>query len=172
MNKFFLIFLFSISLNAGAEEKEDNSGISTSALSPQIQPYISPKTAAPSKSGFLEENQIAFGTILKSRHFNKYDYHDYNEDHNGVYLNINRWSMGTFANSADERSLFVTYNPILYQNRMFLVNIVTGVANGYDGWENAQGDYMPILGFSAQWSVLKTVLTYDALTFGMEVLLN
>jgi len=66
--------------------------------------------------GYLEEAEIAIGTILKSYHFSKYDYHDYNETHDGVYININKWSAGTYKNSADVQSMFVTYNPNLYRN--------------------------------------------------------
>ena len=40
--------------------------------------------------GYLEEAEIAIGTVLKSYHFAKYDYHAYNETHNGVYININK----------------------------------------------------------------------------------
>lgn len=176
LNRIFLVILVSISINAGADENGDNKDLSTSALDPGIEPYISsrPSSSSSSTNGFLDENKIAIGTIMRSHHFDKdkYDYHDYNENHNGVYLSINRWSMGTFINSADERSVFMTYNPELYQNRSFMVNLVTGVANGYEGWENAQGDYLPILGVSTQWTFLKTILTFDAVTFGMELPLN
>jgi len=69
--------------------------------------------------------------------------------HDGVYININKWSAGTYKNSADVQSMFVTYNPNLYRNESFKINLVVGVANGYEGWEYAQGDYLPILGVSA-----------------------
>lgn len=174
MNKSLLVLLISISFSAGANDKEKNEDIKTSALDPQTQHYITPKTSSLSKKGFLEKNKIGLGTILRSHHFekDKHDYHDYNETHDGLYLYINRWSAGTFTNSADERSVFVTYNPQLYHNQSFMVNMVAGVANGYEGWENAQGDYLPIVGVSAQWTYLKTILTYDAVTFGLEVPLN
>ena len=172
MNRFLLFLLISISLNSFAADNEGPEKISTSALDKSTQPYISPKSSSTSKNGFLEENKIAIGTILTSRHFKKYDYYDYNETHNGAYLTLNRWSTGAFTNSAGEQSIFVTYNPELYQNRSLMVNMVTGVANGYKGWENAQGDYVAILGVSAQWMFLKTMLTYDSVTFGMEVPLN
>ena len=174
MSRLVLVLLVSLSLNVSADETGDDSELSTSALDPRITPYISPNASSSAEKGFLEENKIAIGAIMKSRHFDKdkYDYHDYNEDHEGVYLSINRWSTGTFINSADERSVFVTYNPEMYQNRSFMVKLVTGLANGYDGWENAQGDYLVILGVSAQWSFLKTMLSYDSVTFGMELPLN
>ncbi len=92
--------------------------------------------------------------------------------HDGVYINNNKWSAGTYKNSADVQSMFVTYNPNLYRNESFKINLVVGVANGYEGWEYAQGDYLPILGVSAQWGYLKTVLAPDALAFGIGLPLN
>ncbi|MCP4432061.1 MAG: hypothetical protein GY806_13870 [Gammaproteobacteria bacterium] len=172
MKKIFYILLVSVSLNTGASEGEENANISTSALSLDNEPYSSPKTSSPSKRGHLEETKIAIGTILKSHHFDKYDYHDYNESHNGIYININKWSTGMYTNSADEQSVFITYNPNLYTKKSFKVNLVAGITNGYDGWENAQGDYLLTLGVSAQWMYLKTMLSYDAVAFGIELPLN
>ena len=182
MKKIFCTCLFLVSLNTGASEGEntgaregeENSDISTSAVILESDSYrlTEPLPKSHIKRGFLEENEIAIGTILASHHFNKYDYHDYNETHNGVYININRWSTGTYRNSADEQSVFVTYNPNVYRSKLIKVNFVAGVSNGYEGWEHAQGDYLAILGFSAQWMYLKTVLSYDAVAFGLEVPLN
>jgi len=122
--------------------------------------------------GYLEDTEIAIGTVLKSYHFKKYDYHNYNENHDGVYINLNRWSAGRYRNSADVQSTFVTYNPSLYRKESFKVNLVTGMANGYEGWEHAQGDYLLVLGVSAQWKYLKTMLAPDAVAFGLELPLN
>lgn len=119
--------------------------------------------------GYLEEAEITIGTILKSYHFSKYDY---NETHNGIYINVNKWSAGTYTNSADNQSVLVTYNPNLYRDESYKINMVVGVANGYEGWEYAQGDYLPILGVSAQWGYLKTVLLPDLVAFGIELPLN
>ena len=124
------------------------------------------------RGGYLEETEIAIGTILKSYHFAKYDYHDYNESHNGVYINMNRWSVGSYKNSSDVQSTFVTYNSNFYKNELFKVNLVAGIANGYEGWEYAQGDYLPILGVSAQWKYLKSMLAPDSIAFGIELPLN
>lgn len=172
IRQIFCVFLVFISPGASASEEADDNTINTSALSPQDQLHISSQTVLPENNGLLERNKFAIGTILTSRHFDKYDYHDYNETHNGIYLNINRWSTGTFTNSADEQSYFVTYNPNLYRDRLLVVNMVTGLANGYEGWEHAQGDYLLILGVSAQWAFVKSMLSYDAITFGFELPLN
>ena len=172
MKKFFYILLVSVSLNAAASEGEEDADISTSALGLDIEPYSSPTTSSPSKRGYLEETKIAIGTIIKSHHFNKYDRRDYNESHNGAYININKWSTGTYTNTADEQSIFITYNPNLYRKKSLMVNLVAGVANGYDELEYAQGDYLPILGASVQWSYLKTILSYDVVAFGIELPLN
>jgi hypothetical protein len=124
------------------------------------------------EGGYLEKAEMAIGTILKSYHFSKYDYHDYNETHDGVYINVNKWSAGTYQNSANAQSVFFTYNSNLYKNELFKFNLVAGIANGYEGWEYAQGDYLPILGVSAQWKYLKTMLAPDSLAFGIELPLN
>ncbi len=174
MKTFLGIFLISVSLNAVAGEERDGSETEISALSPELEPYEATALASPSSKKALENNEIAIGTILKSYHFNKdkYDYHDYNETHDGIYIVVNRWSVGTFINSASERSVFFTYNSNLYRNNSIAVDFTSGIADGYEGWENAQGDYLPILGFSAQWTYLKTFLTYDAVTLGIELPLN
>ena len=122
--------------------------------------------------GYLEEAEISIGTILKSYHFAKYDYHDYNETHDGVYISMNKWTAGTYQNSAYVQSEFVTYNSSMYRNESFKVNLVVGLANGYEGWQYAQGDYLPVLGVSAQWKYLKTMLAPDAVAFGIELPLN
>ncbi len=173
MKRTLCIFLVSISLNAVASD-ENNSEATVSALSPELEPYDSSAPASPSSKKALENSKIAIGTILKSYHFDKdkYDYHDYNESHDGVYIVVNSWSAGTYINSASNRSVFVTYNSNLYRNNSIAVDFTSGIANGYEGWENAQGDYLPILGFSAQWTYLKTFLTYDAVTLGIELPLN
>lgn len=174
MKRTLCIFLVSISLNAVASDETNNSETEVSALSPELEPYDSSATVSPSSKKALENSDIAIGTILKSYHFDKdkYDYHDYNESHDGIYIVVNRWSAGTYINSANERSVFVTYNSNLYRSNSIAVDFTSGIANGYEGWENAQGDYLPILGFSAQLTYLKTFLTYDAVTFGIELPLN
>ncbi len=174
MKRLLGIFLVSMSLGAIAGEEHTDADTTVSALSPEIEPYDTSPPVLSSSKGVLENNDIAIGTILKSYHFDKdkYDYHDYNESHDGLYLTVNGWSAGTFINSADNRSVFITYNANLYRGSAISVDFVSGLANGYEGWENAQGDYLPILGVSAQWAYLKTIMTYDAVTLGVELSLN
>ena len=85
---------------------------------------------------------------------------------------MNEWSAGTYINSADNQSVALTYNNNLYRKESFKVNLVTGVANGYEGVEYAQSDYLPILGVSAHWGYLKTVLLPNAVVFGLELPMN
>ncbi len=164
------LFLIIFSLYTGACLGQELDDTTTSALDPNIDLYHLPETS--DTKSLMKEARIAVGTIVKSHHFDKLDYHDYNDSHRGVYININRWSLGTFTNSSDDQSVFITYNTNLYQNNLFTVNLVTGAASGYEDWEYAQGDYLPILGVSAQWSFLKVMLSYDVVTFGMELPLN
>jgi len=121
------------------------------------------------KHGFLETTEIFLGTIYKSHHFNN---EGYNDTHNGIYVSVERWSVGTYENSSYEQSTFVTYNPNLYRGNSLEVNLVTGVADGYEGWGNAQNGYLPILGVSAKWMNLKAMLSPDLVAFGVELALN
>ena len=119
--------------------------------------------------GLLETTKITIGSIYKSHHF-KDD--DYNETHNGIYVNVEGWSLGTYKNSSNAQSVFVTYNPNLYQNNSLEVNLVTGVANGYEGWDYAPNGYLPVLGVSARWMNLKAMLSPNVVAFGAELPLN
>ena len=121
------------------------------------------------EQGLLETTRITMGTIYKSHHFND---DNYNETHNGIYLNMKQWSLGTYENSSYAQSVFVTYNPNLYRSNSVEINMVTGVANGYEGWQYAQNGYLPILGVSASWMNLKAMLSPEFITFGVELPLN
>jgi len=121
------------------------------------------------KKGLLETTKIYLGTIYKSHHFNG---DDYNETHNGIYMSVERWSVGTYENSSNVQSVFVTYNRNLYREKSLEVNLVTGVADGYEGWNYAQNGYLPILGVSAKWMNLKAMLSPDLVAFGVELPLN
>ena len=120
--------------------------------------------------GLLATSEFAIGTILASHHFNTDE--DYNETHNGIYLSFNEWSVGSYKNSESKQSTFVTYNAEIYQDRIVEVDFVVGVADNYDGWKMSQGEYLPIVGFSAKWSYVKTMLSYDVVAFGFELPLN
>ena len=63
--------------------------------------------------GLLETTKITIGSIYKSHHFRD---NNYNETHNGIYENVEGWSLGTYENSSNAQSVFVTYNPSLYRN--------------------------------------------------------
>ncbi len=169
------ILLVAVSLHTVSAEATEVASISTVEDFTSVG-YPNPSSLTVSASningGYLEEAEIAIGIILKSRHFSKYDYLDYNDTHDGVYINVDKWSVGTYKNSADNRSVAITYNPSLYRKESLKINLVVGIANGYEGWEYAQGDYLPILGVSAQWGYLKTVLLPDLVAFGIELPLN
>lgn len=170
MKKLVCILIAFVSFNVAASDGDEKSVITTSALSLDSAPYSAPRNISPSRKGFLQDADIAIGTILKSHHFD--DDYDFNETHNGLYINIDRWSAGTYANSVDTRSNFITYNSPLFRNNSVSIDLVTGIASGYEGWENAQGDYLPILGASARWSFLKAMLSYDVVAVGIELPLN
>ena len=167
------IFLFAVSLQMlSAGEAKAASVFNEFTSVDDIIPWSVAVPASTSSGGVLEEAEIAIGAIFNSYHFSKHDNHDYNESQNGLYLNFNRWSVGTYKNSGYNQSVFVTYNPYLYRNKLFKINFVVGAANGYEGWENTVGDYLPIVGVSAQWGILKTVLLPASVAFGLELPLN
>ena len=178
MGKFTAISLMlyvALSMQVASAERIEVASLSSSNESALQDISYQTPTAFQSSSlnrGFLEESDLAIGSILKSRHFRKVDYYNYNETHGGIYINVNTLSMGTYKNSANVQSTFITYNPNLYQAASFKVNLVAGVANGYERWQYAQGDYLPILGVSAQWRYLKTMLAPDSVAFGLEFPLN
>ena len=87
-------------------------------------------------------------------------------------MSVEGWSVGTYENSGNVQSVFVTYNPNLYRGKSLEVNLVAGVADGYEGWEYAQNGYLPILGVSAKWMNLKAMLSPDVVAFGVELPLN
>ena len=167
MKQIMRAFLIFLSLYTGVSEAKEFVNTSSSAYDIAIDPYQ--MAALPRKKGFLETRKIVMGTILKSHHFSD---QDFNETHNGVYLGIDYWSIGTFRNSGDVQSTFVTYNPKLYSAKSFKVNLVVGVADGYEGWDYSQGDYLPMLGVSAVWMNVRTMLSYDVVAFGLEIPLN
>ncbi len=167
MKPILIALVMALSLYAGIVKGQDVAGYAPGALNLGIETSLRPGTET--RRGYLEESEIAFGTILKSHHFVS---GDFNESHNGAYLRVDRWAVGTYTNSVDEQSTFVTYNPRIYGKRSFEVNLVAGVANGYDGSEYARGDYLPLLGVGAQWTNLRAVLHYGVVAVGIELPLN
>ena len=167
MNKILAAFLMISSLYAGEVKAQDFAGNSALFANLEIDPF--PAAPEKSKQGYLETTRISVGTILKSHHFSR---NDFNETHHGIYLNFEQWSVGTYLNSGSEQSVFVTYNPELYRNKLLKVNLVAGVADGYEGWNYAQGEYLPMLGVSANWMNLRTMLSFDVVAFGFELPLN
>ncbi len=83
MNNVIYIVFVAVLLYTGASKGQGNAELSASALNLDIEPYRSANFSSKSslKRGFLEENEIAIGTILRSHHFDKYDYHDYQKFH-------------------------------------------------------------------------------------------
>ena len=119
--------------------------------------------------GYLEESNVAVGTIMKSHHFSAYNY---NETHNGIYLNINRWSLGRYTNSVNQRSTVITYNNSLFKKKSFEIKSVVGMATGYKRMKNSYGDVLPMVGLSAQYMYFKGVLMPDTIVLGVEIPLN
>jgi len=140
----------------------------TLASEPYEPPQVTVSTTSSTK-GILEESEMAIGTILNSYHFSSYDF---NETHGGLYISMNQWTVGTFLNSVDEQSVMVTYNSNLYKKESFKVDFVAGLANGYERMEYDQNGYLPILGVSAQWGLLKTVFMPNTVAIGIELPLN
>ena len=168
MKKIIKLVVIGLLMYTGVSYGKEGDTITTSALNLNIDQYRLPSPTR--KRGYLEETRISIGTILKSHHFD--NNHNYNENQDGIYLRVENWSLGTYRNSGNVQSTFVTYNPVLYRNRSMQVNLVAGMADGYEGWELAQGEYLPLLGASAQWMYLRTMVSLDVVAFGFELPLN
>ena len=165
LNYLLVLICLSIPLIGQAQEYDDVFG---SDLDIESNLFSGPVLTG-KQGGYLETRKLSIGTILKSHHFND---ENYNETHNGIYLNIEGWSIGTYRNSGNDQSDFITYSSNMYTHRQIEIDLVAGVADGYEGWDYAQGDYLPILGFSAKWQYLKTMMSYDVVAFGFELPLN
>ena len=159
--------LIALSLLGGTCRGEEYAQVSANSFNADINAYKAQMSI--DKRGYLEKTRISIGTIVKSHHFKRADY---NENHNGIYLSIDRWSIGSYLNSGYEQSTFITYNPHLYRSRSLNVNLVAGVADGYEGWEYSQNGYLPIVGVTAQWMYLKTMVSFDLVALGFELPLN
>lgn len=97
------------------------------------------------------------GTLNKSVHYR--DDEDFNDTHDGVYLVHNRNIYGTYYNSEYEQSLFFARSTRLNGTFSFFY----GVASGYEL------GVMPLVGLSAQLSILKVTLTQEAAVLGVEI---
>ena len=96
------------------------------------------------------------GTLNESIHYR--DNEDFNSSHDGIYLVHKRHVFGTYYNSESEQSLFYARNnPI---NRTWSYSY--GVAFGYEL------GVMPMVGLSAQISIVKFTLTQQAAVVGLE----
>jgi hypothetical protein len=157
----FLLF------HASVSKAQEFGDFSNGAINLQPGAYHLRLTNSP--QGFLETTKMKIGTIDRSHHFND---EGYNESHNGIYLGVANWAVGTYKNSGYPQSTVITYNSQLYQHKSLKVNLVTGVADGYKRWNLARGDYLPVFGVSAQWMYLKTMMSYDVLAFGVKLPLN
>ena len=119
--------------------------------------------------GYLEESDVALGTIMRSHHFSDYDY---NETHQGLYLSINNWSVGRYTNSYSRSSTVITHNMEWSRNKSFVIKSLLGAATGYQGQRFALGDVLPVIGMSAQYGYFRGVIIPDAVIFGIELPLN
>ncbi|MCP4488653.1 MAG: hypothetical protein GY820_15265 [Gammaproteobacteria bacterium] len=168
MKKTLHLFIIALSLYASVCQGQEVTSVTNNIL--EINPNHMP--VLNNYIGYLENTDISIGTIIKSHHFKKYSRQDYNESHKGLYINVNEWSVGTYTNSSAQQSVFVTHNTNVYRKNSFAVNIVAGVASGYETWKYAQDDYLPILGASTQWAYLKAILSHNVVAFGIELPLN
>jgi len=166
MRHIIKILSIALLLYTGASKGYEFDSVSSNTVGPGSDSY---NLSADRKKGLLETTKITMGTIYKSHHFNN---KDFNETHNGIYLSAAGWSLGTFENSGNAQSVFVTYNPEIYRNNSLEVNFVTGVANGYEGWDYAHNGMLPVLGVSARWMNVKTMVSPDVVAFGLELPLN
>ena len=96
------------------------------------------------------------GTLNESIHYR--DNEDFNSSHDGLYIVHKSHVFGTYYNSEYEQSVFYARNKPINRTLSFLY----GVAFGYNL------GVMPMVGLSAQISVVKVTLTQQAAVVGLE----
>ena len=96
------------------------------------------------------------GTLNESHHYR--DNEDFNSSHNGFYIAHNNNLFGTYYNSDYAQSFFYARNHRL--NDIFSFSY--GVATGYNV------GMIPMVGLSAQLSILKLTMTQEAAVIGLE----
>ena len=169
MEKVIKILFVALLLYTGVSKGQEFNSIASNSLDLGSNSYDVLITKE--KKGLLETTKIKLGTIYKSHHFNDDDY-NYNETHNGIYVSVEGWSVGTYENSGYDQSVFVSYNPNLYRGNSLEVNMVAGVADGYEDWKYSRNGYLPIVGVSAKWMNLRAMLSPNVIAFGVELPLN
>ena len=96
------------------------------------------------------------GTLNESHHYR--DDEDFNSSHNGFYIVHNNNLFGTYYNSDYAQSFFYARSRQI--NDIFSFSY--GVATGYNV------GIVPMVGLSAQISILKLTLTQEAAVIGLE----
>lgn len=167
MKTYKILLFLALALPMSVAQAQDYNHYSTDVQSPESE--LMHLLLLSGNKGLLASSEVALGTILTSHHFND---DDYNETHNGIYLSVDQWSFGQYKNSGYEQSNFVTYNAEIYKKQLLEIEVVAGVADGYQGWDLAQGEYLPILGFSTKVSYFKALMSFDVVAFGLELPLN
>ena len=109
-----------LSLITGTGHGQDISVLTSGIDELQFNAYRIP--VLNEKKAHLESAKLAVGTILRSVHYSKQAGQDFNETHNGIYLNVNNWSVGTFTNSSNRQSVFITHNTSLYRKNAFTID--------------------------------------------------
>ena len=112
MKQILHLLVLVFALHAGVSQGQDFDHFSTS--DPNLEIDLFRVSILNLKKGYLETAELAIGTILKSHHFNN---DGFNQTHNGLYLSVDRWSLGTYKNSSDVQSSFVTYNSKIYKKK-------------------------------------------------------
>ena len=104
----------------------------------------------------IARDHYRVGTLNESHHYR--DNEDFNSTHNGIYLVHNNNVFGTYNNSEDEPSFFFARSHPINS----YLSYSYGVAIGYNA------GMVPMVGLSAQVSVLKLTMTQEAAVIGVE----
>ncbi len=96
------------------------------------------------------------GTLNESIHYRNNE--DFNSSHDGIYIAHKNYVFGTYNNSKSEQSFFFARNKQINRTFSYSYGLVTGYSFGT----------LPLLGFSAQFNILKLTFTPEAAIIGLE----
>lgn len=111
-----------------------------------------------------EKLNISIGYIIQTIHLDSDN--STNDYHDGFYIKLNQWSAGRYLNSHSVVSRFVAYDFKPLNNDKIKVNFFIGVADNYKQGMNFD-EYIPILGYVAEYKIIRIVITPIGLTFGL-----
>ena len=103
---------------------------------------------------------VKIGTMNYSYHYDRSD--DWNETHNGIFLQVDNWTVGTYENSEWHRSQYVAYSAPIADSKYFEWTV--GGATGYE-----KLPVMPLVGVKATYHYVYSLITPTVIAVGLSI---